>query len=273
MKTCEFCNKNYSTNSSLIRHANTCKIKESAKQLLIQKEEYESRIEKLTVQLIEHESQLQQQQQRHESQLQQQQQRHESQLQQQQQQYESQLEKLQEQLDEQKELVKMYQNQIFEIAKQPTSTTHVTTQTQNNRNIAIVNQLAPYDLTRDQVTKWVDQYFGLQTFQGGPDEITKLTAQMVLTDSDTQKPKVTCTDLSRKMFRYIDSEQKVQVDPGFQKTHEMIRNPLFQANLRVFMTDLKCSDEYLNQWRKNSDFIEDSSQFSDKLLKFIPLRL
>jgi hypothetical protein len=251
MNTCEFCNKNYSTNSSLIRHANTCKIKESAKQLLIQKDEYESRIEKLTVQLIEHESQLQQQQQ----------------------QYESQLEKLQEQLDEQKELVKMYQNQIFEIAKQPTSTTHVTTQTQNNRNIAIVNQLAPYDLTRDQVTKWVDQYFGLQTFQGGPDEITKLTAQMVLTDSDTQKPKVTCTDLSRKMFRYIDSEQKVQVDPGFQKTHEMIRNPLFQANLRVFMTDLQCSDEHLNQWRKNSDFIEDSSQFSDKLLKFIPLRL
>jgi hypothetical protein len=97
---CSFCDKNLSSKCYLNKHMQTCKKRES--------------IESRNVL----ESQLQQQQQQYESQLQQQQQQYESQLQQQQQQYESQLERLQKQLDEQKELVKMYQNQILEIAKQ-----------------------------------------------------------------------------------------------------------------------------------------------------------
>jgi hypothetical protein len=75
---CSFCDKNLSSKCYLNKHMQTCKKRES----------------------IESRNVL------------------ESQLQQQQQQYESQLERLQKQLDEQKELVKMYQNQILEIAKQ-----------------------------------------------------------------------------------------------------------------------------------------------------------
>ena len=113
------------------------------------------------------------------------------------------------------------------------------------------------------------QHFKLNTFHGGPDEIAKLTAQVILTDPETQKPKVTCTDISRKIFRYIDDEQEVQVDPGFQKTHELIKDPLSQANIRVYTEDLNKDDKHRDQWKKNDDFISDRSGFSDKILKFM----
>jgi hypothetical protein len=209
------------------------------------------------------------------TQMQSQQTSHEKELQTQQDQYEKRLVEQQRQIDRLECQVDKLETQLFEIAKQPTQTTQTTyhhtttTQTQNNRNIAFINQLAPYDLTKEQITERIDQYFGLDTFQGGPDEISKLMALVILTDPETQKPKVTCTDLSRKTFRYVDLDQKVQVDPGFQKTHALIKTPLFQANLRVFTNELRCAEKHLDQWRKNSDFIENRSEFSDRLLKFV----
>jgi hypothetical protein len=112
----------------------------------------------------------------------------------------------------------------------------------------------------------------LDTFHGGPDEIAKLTAQVILTDPETQKPKVTCTDISRKNFKYVkcvDEEQEIQVDPGFQRTHDLLKEPLSRANIRVYVDELKCADQYRDQWRKNEDFIADRTGFSDKMLKWM----
>jgi hypothetical protein len=58
-------------------------------------------------------------------------------------------------------------------------------------------------------------------------------------------------------FGVTDLNGSTQVDPGFQKTHDLIRNPLFQANLRIFTKKLECAEKHVDQWRKNSNFIED----------------
>jgi hypothetical protein len=255
MSTCEYCNANFTTNQSLKRHYSRCKEKQK---------QYQEQLEK----------QLGQQQKHYQEQLGQQQKHYQEQLEKQQKQYKEQLEK---QLEEQRVQKVQYETRIekledklFEIAKQPkTVTTNNTTQTNNSRNTSIINQLALYDLSQEQITQLLVQHFNLDTFHGGPEEIAKLAARFLLTDPETQKPKVACTDISRKNFRYVDEEQEVQVDPGFQKTHDLIKEPLSKANIRVYVDELHKDDKYHDQWRKNEDFISDRSGFSDKLIKWM----
>jgi hypothetical protein len=178
---------------------------------------------------------------------------------------------LEKQLQDQREKIEKLEDKLFEIAKQPktVTTNNTTTQTHNTRNTAIIHQLAPYDLTKDRVTQLFSQHFNVDTFHGGPDEIAKLTAQVILTDSESQKPKVICTDMSRKNFKYVNEEQELQVDPGFQRTHALIKEPLSRANIQVYVDGLKCADQHRDQWRKNEDFIADRTGFSDKMLKWM----
>jgi hypothetical protein len=246
--TCEFCNRKFAENRNLKKHYDRCKEKSKFTQQQIH--------DQLKLQLQQLNLRLQQQQEQHEKQLQEQQLT-----------YEKQIEKLEIQ---NKEL----QSQLFEIAKQPktvTTNNTTTTQTHNSRNTAIINQLAPYDLTKDQITQIFHQHFNKDTFHGGPDEIAKLTAQVILTDPESQKPKVICTDISRKNFRYVEhgEQQELQVDPGFQRTHALIKEPLSKANIRIYVDELKCAEQYRDQWRKNEDFIADRTGFSDKMLKWM----
>jgi hypothetical protein len=255
----EFLTKN------LQRHYGSCKKKDVTlieKQLEEQRENYDKQLEE---QRENYDKQLEEQREYYEKQIQ----VHKDQLEEQREKFEKEIQSLKEQLTE-------FKTQLFEIAKQPKTTNNVTnnntTQNQthtNNRNTNIINQLAIYDLNKDQITQLAYQHFNVDTFHGGPEEIAKITAQAILTDPETQKPKVTCTDISRKNFRYVDEEQEVQVDPGFQKTHGMIKEPLSKANIRVFTEYLKCDDKYHAQWRKNEDFISDQSRFSDKLIKWM----
>ena len=259
---CLYCEKYYSNKPNLSRHQPIC----PALKL------YHSN-QTLKEELVQQQARCDEQKEHYEQKFQTLQEQHEKELRSQrefvqtlQEQHEKELRSLKEQLIE-------FKTQLFEIAKQPkTVTTHNTTTTQNNsRNTAIINQLAPFDLTKDWITQMFHQHFNLDTFHGGPDEIAKLTAQVILTDPESQKPKVVCTDISRKNFRYVENgeQQELQVDPGFQRTHALIKEPLSKANIRMYVDELKCDDRYRDQWRKNEDFIADRTGFSDKMLKFM----
>ena len=238
---CQFCNRNFAQTKNLTKHYDRFK----NKPVVVLRQQYEQQLREISEQ---HGKELQVLKEQHEKEIQ----------------------SLKEQLTE-------FKNQLFEIAKQPKTvmTTHNTTttqtQTHNNRNTAIINQLAPYDLTKDQITQLFDQHFDLNTFHGGPDEIAKLTAQVILTDPDSQKPKVICTDLSRKNFKYLEhgEQQELQVDPGFQRTHDLLKEPLSKANIRVYVDELNNDDQYRDQWQKNEEFITDRTGFSDKMLKML----
>lgn len=186
--------------------------------------------------------------------------------------YESQLETLHEQIRLQQEKIDKLENQIFEIAKQPTTIHNTST---HQRILNIVHQLAPYDLEPDKIQEMVDQYFTAEVFRGGPDEIAKMTAEFLLTDPESKKPKVACTDASRRTFRYItSSDTRPQVDAGFQKTHGIIRRPLKQANYEWFDQLQKNTDDPFDTLRSrfycNDDFIANRSQFTGKVMQFMP---
>jgi hypothetical protein len=253
MNICIYCEKQLSSKHALHRHQNICK--EALHQRCDdQREQYEAQ---LLNQREQYEAQLLNQREQYEAQLLNQFEQHQKQLEEQKIQYEKRIEKL--------------EDKLFEIAKQPKNITNntTTTQTHNNRNTNIINQLAIYDLTQDQITQLLTQHYNLETFHGGPEEIAKLAARFLLTDAQSQKPKVACTDLSRKNFKYVDEEQEVQVDPGFQKTHDLIKEPLSKANIRVYVDELQKDDKYHDQWRKNEEFISDRTGFSDKVIKWM----
>jgi len=246
MNVCEYCQRTLSRVDSLSRHTKVCRAKF---QLRIQ--DYEDQIRILRMEKEE--------------------------LAQRNQQYERELERLHDDLQRQRELTQSYHNQIFEIAKQPTNTTTTTVMTANNqRTVNILNQLGSYEFDPVTITRVLEEKFTKEVFQGGPDKIAELTAEILLHDAE-QKPKVICTDTSRRTFRYIDPvTQKLETDPGFLKTHSLLKRPLFEANLNVFSRDFMRIDDdedtYRNQWKLNDEFISNPNRFPEKLYPFLSRR-
>jgi hypothetical protein len=260
MNRCEYCGIEYARVSSLRNHR--CK----QRALIEQQRQYDAQIQSMQSQLealrTHYESRLEAIHAHHESQMQ------------------ARLDVLTMQLREQKQLTQLYREQIFEMAKRPqistathTTATHSTSHMNqtNQRTLNLINQLAPYDLDKRLIKELLDEYFTTDVFLGGPDGIAKFTAQVILKDSETNKTKLVCTDLSRKNFRYVEpgQEQQLQVDPGFQKTHDLIRDPLLRANMHVYTDVLNINEQHRDQWKTNDDFISDRIGFSDKLVHFL----
>lgn len=251
---CAYCEKQISNKFNFARHIMTCKKKEIV----------ELRLE-LERQRLHYERLLQQVQDEHERNLLQVEKQHQQDLQRETEKY-----------DILKALADKLHNQLFEIAKQPNTVHHTTTTTTtqtNMRMIHVVNQLGVYEFDEKRMEQLLEENFTQDVFLGGPDKIAEMAAQYLLTDLETQKPKVMCTDVSRKMYRYVDPEtQELQTDPGFQKTHRLIKRPLEQANLRVFYDHFLRNDPddyHRDQWKKNDEFIEHQHKFPEKLHPFL----
>jgi hypothetical protein len=151
------------------------------------------------------------------------------------------------------------QNQIFEIAKQPKNTTHNNNQ---QRMLSIVNQLAPYDLDADSVQSMIDEHFDKKCFLQGAEGITKMVAQRLLTDQETGKKKIICTDVARKKVKYMIDGKIVQ-DIGMQKTLDLICPNLVQVNMRHSKREgPPCDEVYL----ANEEFIRDKSKMCSKIV-------
>lgn len=248
--SCSFCNSELSTRYNLMKHLERCKSKkhvESEKRVLQIRYEYESK-------------------------LQSQKQTYERQLQTQKQTYELQLQSLRHQLETKRTEVEQYKNQIFEIASQPKHI-HTNHNTHNQRTVNIINQLAPYHLDADEIRQILLKHFTPEVFNGGPEKIAEVTVKYLLTDPQTRKRRVVCTDGSRRVYRYMDPDtHELQMDPGFQKTHKIIKRPLEQANLNLFLEKYAkndVDDEYRDVWKRNDEFIEDQHKFPDKVFQYL----
>jgi hypothetical protein len=113
----------------------------------------------------------------------------------------------------------------------------------------------------------IREFFTEEVFHGGPRKIIEMTTQLLFTDPETQKPKMICTDLSRKNFKYRNPDTgEIEVDPGFQKTHDKVRMPLARANWHIYADKLKSADRYRDTWNCNNSFIGDRTRFADKLV-------
>ena len=204
-KTCEYCNSTFSRQNVVYRHYQTCKMKI----LHDQKEIYES--------------QIQTQRERYEKQLEEQQKQHEKEILIQ----KEQIEKLEIQNRE-------YHNQLFEIAKQPKQQQITNTQTTNNRILNITNNLVPMDLTDEQIREILKKKYTREIFLGGPDSITEMTVSQLLTDQETGKFRIVCTDASRNVFYYQDCDENLVKDIGMEVVHKKIQKPLVEATSSHF---------------------------------------
>jgi len=205
VKTCEYCLRDFLT-KNLQRHYTTCKKKD---EFLIEK--------KFEIQREQHEKELQIQHEQHEKELQLQREQHEKELQTLNQKNDS----LQHQNELLQQQIKELQNQIFEIAKQPRQVNHNNMTHNNQKTLNIIQQLADYDLDTLDIEQQILESFTEEVFHGGPKKIIEMATQLIFTDPESKKPKMICTDLARKNFKYRNPETgEIEIDPGFQKTHD-----------------------------------------------------
>ena len=239
---CNFCNQIYYHKSNLNRHINSCKRKE----IQSLKENHEKEIQSLKE---NHEKEIQSLKENHEKEIQ----------------------SLKEQLTE-------FKTQIFEIAKQPKTTK---TTNHNNQRIDITNQLVVYDLTQEKVIEIVNKHFSNEVFLGGPTAIVDLVRNEIVIDPDTGNPKLIMTDKSRLNGKYLTETGEVEVDLGCEKTYNILKNPLLDANdkrfseLREQHVDPKTGrikDEERNEYdlkyglhSKNEKMVNNKNQFVNKL--------
>lgn len=254
MSFCGHCNKELSSKQALQRHQNICKLFQQHVrecEFQTQKEKYEHELEIIKVQT--------------ERELQTQKEQHQRELQTQREQYESQLQLLKEQLEK-------FETQIFEIAKQPKQILNQnTTKTTNNnqRNMNIINNLTPLNLTPEGVKKTLEEVYDENVFLGGPDSIARITANHILKDKETGKYRAICTDTSRNIFYYQDSNNKLIRDIGLKEIHRLLEEPLLEVtNDRYENIDYKAhkltSDSMMNIYSENLMFVHGEG-FSNKI--------
>jgi hypothetical protein len=214
--TCEFCNKQLSTKFNLNKHFESCKRKN----------------------IIEVQNQLDQKCKDYEKQLDRQRKDYEQQLQTQKEIHKLQLQKQQEQIEKMEKQIEKMETQLFEIAKQPKQVTNnnnnTNTQTTNNRILNITNNLVPMDLTDEQIREILKNKYTREIFLGGPDSITEMTVSQLLTDQETGKFRIVCTDTSRNVFYYQDCDENLVKDIGMEVVHKKIQKPLVEATSSHF---------------------------------------
>ena len=264
MPTCTNCHREFSKTSNLTRHLQRCKSRETFQhslELQTQREQYEREFQT-----------------QRERELQTQREHYERELQTQREQYERELQTQRELNRSQSERITRLENQIFEIAKQPKNNTNhnihhqntVTTKINTRTNISIINQLAPYDLNTDKITAILTEHFTPEVFKRGPQAIAQVIAEHILIDPDTKKPRMVCTDQERRNFKYIDSVTgKLVVDPGFTKTHDLMRKPLVEVTWDIWDRHLERSNWWEDTTLDNNRFIRNTRQLSGSLLQYL----
>jgi hypothetical protein len=169
-----------------------------------------------------------------------------------------------EQLLEAKKKIEKFENQMFQIAKQPRTTNR------NKNQVTILNQLAPYDMDPGRITTALSEHFTEEVFDGGPEKITEMIANVILTDPATQKPRVLCTDLQRRNFKHLDPVTgDVVTDPGFTRTHALLREPVSEANRRVWIDKPEPTDHTDDTYLSNHLFIGDTKRLSKTLVPHV----
>ncbi len=253
--TCMYCEKTFSYAHGLRRHYLICKQKD-IQEVRKQNEELLLQIETI--------------QKHYEEKLQNQKDRYEEKLQNQKERYEKELNIAQKQLEK-------FENQLFEIAKQPKQQQQITnhnnqsTQTTNNRILNITNNLVPMDLTDEQIREIVKTNYTRNIFLGGPDSITEMTVSRLLTDQETGKFRIVCTDSSRNVFYYQDCDENLVKDIGMKDIHKKIQKPLVEATSSHYR---KIDQENsMNDDRLSDIFIENMSFIDNELPRKLKVKL
>jgi hypothetical protein len=167
--SCEFCNKVLANHSALKRHLSTCKIKKEKDELNTERNKNmlsENLLLKEKVRCMSDE-----------------------------------IIALKEKVNGLQEQNKVFSDQMFQLANKPTTTNKQIVKKQIN----LLNNLAPYDISERLVQQIVDKEYTEDDFRQGPGRLASFVATKIATNQDGKK-KIVCTDYARRRFKHLNGD-------------------------------------------------------------------
>jgi hypothetical protein len=194
--TCKYCSKPLSTKYTLAKHIEMCETKKYQDQLKELEQTHQSEIAILKEEMLQERRN-----------------------------FEFEINTLKTQL----QCAQEFNEQLLELTKRPTHTT-----INNQRTLNIVNQLAPYDLTAERAKAIVEAKFDEKVVKKGENGLLDFVVDHLLTDESSGKPKILCTDLARKIGKYLGPDGQTLVkDVGLTHTIDVITPSLCSATHSV----------------------------------------
>ena len=245
---CEYCDKILSTKQMLENHKNICIIKKD-KEIEILKKQLESKDNKLKEQLQNKDKECKEQLQNKDKEC-------KEQLEKQEEKYEDRIKDLQDKLE----------NLASKAIERPTSVVSNTT-TNNSLNIATSMDFDNIDHIKNLLVK----YLTINHIVDGQKGIANFVRETMLTD-DNGIPKYVCTDPSRYIFKYKDTNGEIKKDVEAKKlTGSLIKGGIRKQTAIIgneWVESEENSNDYANKLGLMMEFQENIHKLGDNNTDF-----
>jgi hypothetical protein len=173
---------------------------------------------------------------------------------------ESEFKVLQTELRVRKEFAEKDSERLFEIAKQPKTTT-------NNKTTNKVSILAPLDLSQERLKDLVEANFTNAHLLEGQKGVARFTVEHVIKDEDG-KLRYICTDPARHTFRFKEGDTEIK-DVRGKRLSTALAPPVMDKTGRLGMKAIKENPElfcvYSDSQQSIRDMRDDDAEFRGEL--------
>jgi hypothetical protein len=145
--------------------------------------------------------------------------------------------------------IESYESKMFTLASKPTS---VNTKTTNIQNLVIA------DWRQDTISEKVQSDFTLGHLEDGIKGVARFTDEHIIRDTEGKRSLI-CSDQSRMIFKYKDTEGVIQKDVRATKLKNAIKEPIIKKSQEMFtqetcrLFDVISSDtDASNTWVTNA---------------------
>lgn len=153
---------------------------------------------------------------------------------------------LKEQLDLQLDENKRLQDQLFKLAEIGTKKKTVVINNRVGRiDQRVLNQLAPYTITQEKVSKIVNEKFDKSYLTSKERGLAKFALDNLLRD-ENGKPQMICTDPARRNFLYKNNEDEIFKDPDATNFTDMYINPVEKKSGEIIRESEELNEEDYN---------------------------
>ena len=246
---CEFCLKTFTSKDNLYTHNKTCKEKIKEEEIIKEnnkrKEEHKSEIDSLKE---EHKSEIDSLKEEHKSEIDSLKEEHKSEIDS----LKEELVKLKEELFRMEGKLSVLENNkdcLFEIAKQP----KITNTNTNNKILSFQSHLDFSNI--DHFKKIIEEKYDKKYLFQGQKGVAQFAVDYILKD-DKGELKYICTDPSRQIFKYKDSEGCIKKDVDAKKLTGFLVNSGIQEKTHDVAIDFWTEDDGKINGEKCSSLLE-----------------